>query len=128
MTCYGKDLRSDSDVTVCVEAESDVPARPGAQEPDDLDDGLDALLDEYDALDRGFKRRERLDVKKPGPYFSTNNYAFHSTETRDEQESKQVSAVTCTRTLGGETEGLVRSTSYNQVGGGGGQTITLLEG
>ncbi|XP_043254031.1 receptor-type tyrosine-protein phosphatase N2 isoform X2 [Colletes gigas] len=24
----------------------------------------------------GFKRRERLDVKKPGPPFSTNNYAF----------------------------------------------------
>ncbi|KAH0560938.1 receptor-type tyrosine-protein phosphatase N2 isoform X2 [Cotesia glomerata] len=24
----------------------------------------------------GFKRPERLDVKKPGPYFSTNNYAF----------------------------------------------------
>ncbi|EFN65526.1 Receptor-type tyrosine-protein phosphatase N2 [Camponotus floridanus] len=24
----------------------------------------------------GFKRRERLDVKKPGPLFSTNNYAF----------------------------------------------------
>ncbi|XP_076231985.1 tyrosine phosphatase IA-2 [Calliopsis andreniformis] len=24
----------------------------------------------------GFKRRERLDVKKPGPLFSTNNYSF----------------------------------------------------
>lgn len=24
----------------------------------------------------GFKRPERLDVKKPGPSFSTNNYAF----------------------------------------------------
>lgn len=24
----------------------------------------------------GFKRPERLDVKKPGPLFSTNNYAF----------------------------------------------------
>lgn len=24
----------------------------------------------------GFKRKERLDVKKPGPPFSTNNYAF----------------------------------------------------
>ncbi|KAJ9590447.1 hypothetical protein L9F63_016534, partial [Diploptera punctata] len=41
------------------------------QNRDVLDDGLDALLDEYDALDRGFKRRERLDVKKPGPFFST---------------------------------------------------------
>nr|CAD7402732.1 unnamed protein product [Timema cristinae] len=44
---------------------------------DVLDDGLDELLGEYDAVDAGFKRRERLDVKKPGPQFSTNNYAFH---------------------------------------------------
>jgi len=35
-----------------------------------LDDGLSALL----AL--GFKRRERLDVKKPGPPFLTNSYAY----------------------------------------------------
>jgi hypothetical protein len=74
---------------VCVRSESDVPARGDLQEV--LDDGLDALLDEYDALDRGFKRRERLDVKKPGPYFSTNNYAFRRSETRDEQDSKQAS-------------------------------------
>ncbi|KAL0268125.1 UNVERIFIED_CONTAM: hypothetical protein PYX00_010191 [Menopon gallinae] len=26
----------------------------------------------------GFKRRERLDVKKPGPAFNTNNYAFRT--------------------------------------------------
>jgi hypothetical protein len=58
---------------------------------DVLDDGLDVLLDEYNALDRGFKRRERLDVKKPGPYFSTNNYAFRRSEEPDEQENKQVS-------------------------------------
>ena len=58
---------------------------------DVLDDGLDVLLDEYNALDRGFKRRERLDVKKPGPFFSTNNYAFHRSEAPDEQEKKQVS-------------------------------------
>jgi hypothetical protein len=60
---------------------------------DVLDDGLDALLDEYDALDRGFKRRERLDVKKPGPFFSTNNYAFHHTQTTEEHNSKHVSVV-----------------------------------
>lgn len=24
----------------------------------------------------GFKRPERLDVKKPGPFYKTNNYAF----------------------------------------------------
>lgn len=27
-------------------------------------------------LNWGFKRPERLDVKKPGPPFKTNNYAF----------------------------------------------------
>ena len=58
---------------------------------DVLDDGLDVLLDEYNALDTGFKRRERLDVKKPGPFFSTNNYAFRRSEDPDEQENKQVS-------------------------------------
>jgi hypothetical protein len=66
-----------------------VPA-PGDLQ-DVLDDGLDVLLDEYNALDRGFKRRERLDVKKPGPFFSTNNYAFRRSEAPDEQENKQVS-------------------------------------
>ncbi|XP_067215133.1 receptor-type tyrosine-protein phosphatase N2 isoform X2 [Linepithema humile] len=38
------------------------------------DDDLDALLWQRELA--GFKRRERLDVKKPGPPFSTNNYAF----------------------------------------------------
>ncbi|XP_011875923.1 PREDICTED: uncharacterized protein LOC105566484 isoform X2 [Vollenhovia emeryi] len=38
------------------------------------DDDLDALLWRRELA--GFKRRERLDVKKPGPPFSTNNYAF----------------------------------------------------
>ena len=28
----------------------------------------------------GFKRWERLDVKKPGPQFSTNNFAFKTNE------------------------------------------------
>jgi receptor-type tyrosine-protein phosphatase N len=58
-----------------------------------LDDGLDALLDEYDALDRGFKRRERLDVKKPGPFFSTNNYAFQhaASEEQDVRGIREVS-------------------------------------
>ena len=37
-----------------------------------LDDGLDALL-EWGR----FQRRERLDVKKPGPLYATNNYAFN---------------------------------------------------
>ncbi|PNF34880.1 Receptor-type tyrosine-protein phosphatase N2 [Cryptotermes secundus] len=72
---------------------SSEPAHSGVQEPDDLqdalDDGLDALLDEYDALDRGFKRKERLDVKKPGPFFSTNNYAFQHTPASGEHDIKQ---------------------------------------
>lgn len=33
---------------------------------------LDALLKEW----RGFERRERLDVKKPGPSYNVNNYYF----------------------------------------------------
>ncbi|KAL6260058.1 hypothetical protein P5V15_007597 [Pogonomyrmex californicus] len=37
-------------------------------------DDFDALLWRRELA--GFKRRERLDVKKPGPPFSTNNYAF----------------------------------------------------
>ncbi|XP_011688664.1 PREDICTED: uncharacterized protein LOC105450504 [Wasmannia auropunctata] len=43
---------------------------------DDDDDDLDTLLWRRELA--GFKRRERLDVKKPGPPFSTNNYAFKS--------------------------------------------------
>lgn len=39
-----------------------------------LDDDLNTLLWRRELA--GFKRRERLDVKKPGPPFSTNNYAF----------------------------------------------------
>jgi hypothetical protein len=56
-----------------------------------LDDGLDALLDEYDVLDGGFKRRERLDVKKPGPYFGTNNYAFQHPPVSEGHDVKEVS-------------------------------------
>ncbi|KAK2579239.1 hypothetical protein KPH14_008206 [Odynerus spinipes] len=37
-------------------------------------DDLDALLLRRELS--GFKRRERLDVKKPGPLFSTNNHVF----------------------------------------------------
>ena len=33
---------------------------------------IDALLKEW----RGFERRERLDVKKPGPSYNVNNYYF----------------------------------------------------
>lgn len=37
---------------------------------------LSAILASYGDLDWGFKRRERLDVKKPGPPFLTNSFAF----------------------------------------------------
>lgn len=47
-------------------------------------DGLEDILDDYDGFDWGFKRRERLDVKKPGPYYKINNYAFN----RDDNEGE----------------------------------------
>jgi hypothetical protein len=82
---------------ICVCSGSSEPTHSVVQESDDLqdvlDDGLDALLDEYDALDRGFKRKERLDVKKPGPFFSTNNYAFQHTSASEGHGIKQVSVV-----------------------------------
>lgn len=37
---------------------------------------LSAILASYGDLDWGFKRRERLDVKKPGPPFLTNSFAY----------------------------------------------------
>lgn len=42
---------------------------------------LEDSFEELTPLGWGFKRPERLDVKKPGPAFSTNNYAF-----KDEKE------------------------------------------
>ncbi|XP_023288665.1 receptor-type tyrosine-protein phosphatase N2 [Orussus abietinus] len=47
-----------------------------SDDPADIvfDDDLDTLLLRRELA--GFKRRERLDVKKPGPPFATNNYAF----------------------------------------------------
>ncbi|XP_063974325.1 receptor-type tyrosine-protein phosphatase N2 [Diachasmimorpha longicaudata] len=57
------------------------------QEKSDEDEGQDLPeldLGDYNGIPywqiaedlSGFKRPERLDVKKPGPYYSTNNYAF----------------------------------------------------
>ncbi|KAK3912004.1 Receptor-type tyrosine-protein phosphatase N2 [Frankliniella fusca] len=49
--------------------------------PETLDGrSLDALLKEW----RGFERRERLDVKKPGPSYNVNNFFFQ----RDHNEEK----------------------------------------
>ncbi|XP_025155504.1 receptor-type tyrosine-protein phosphatase N2 isoform X1 [Harpegnathos saltator] len=46
----------------------------GISYDDTINDDLNKLLWRRELA--GFKRRERLDVKKPGPPFSTNNYAF----------------------------------------------------
>lgn len=37
---------------------------------------MEDQFENYSPIGWGFKRPERLDVKKPGPAFSTNNYAF----------------------------------------------------
>ncbi|CAB3370211.1 Hypothetical predicted protein [Cloeon dipterum] len=60
---------------------------------------LSAILAQYGDLDWGFKRRERLDVKKPGPPFLTNSYAYvnsneiptGSTESGSKSEEKMQS-------------------------------------
>ncbi|TGZ55071.1 receptor-type tyrosine-protein phosphatase-like N [Temnothorax longispinosus] len=75
------------------------------------DDDLDALLWRRELA--GFKRRERLDVKKPGPPFSTNNYAFKTqspaaildkeySET-DNQDNNEVYAPLTKKELPGDT-------------------------
>ncbi|KAH0952603.1 hypothetical protein HN011_005181 [Eciton burchellii] len=51
-----------------------MPGATGTSYDAMLDDDLNTLLWRRELA--GFKRRERLDVKKPGPLFSTNNYAF----------------------------------------------------
>lgn len=57
--------------------------------PENVEDGtgngyeeLSSLLgDKYDGSNMGFERQERLDVKKPGPWYRTvNNYAFDKEE------------------------------------------------
>ncbi|XP_039297087.1 uncharacterized protein LOC111044754 [Nilaparvata lugens] len=55
------------------------------------EEALSEILSDLDpAMGWGFKRRERLDVKKPGPLFSTNNYAF---KTEDEQKMKKAASI-----------------------------------
>lgn len=54
------------------------------EEHDDVDDAVDE--DDFNAPlpgniytgDPKFERQERLDVKKPGPWYSVNNFAFQS--------------------------------------------------
>lgn len=59
-----------------VQPANDRPATDAGENAYDtvFDNDLDALL--WRRQLEGFKRRERLDVKKPGPPYSTNNYAF----------------------------------------------------
>ena len=45
---------------------------------DDEDDFNAPLPGNLYAGDPKFERRERLDVKKPGPWYSVNNFAFES--------------------------------------------------
>lgn len=48
----------------------------GANSEED-DEMFSDFIKSYDPeLGWGFKRPERLDVKKPGPFYKTNNYAF----------------------------------------------------
>ncbi|RZF40975.1 hypothetical protein LSTR_LSTR016793 [Laodelphax striatellus] len=56
------------------------------------EEALSQILSDLDpAMGWGFKRRERLDVKKPGPFFSTNNYAFKVEEAEEEALSQILS-------------------------------------
>ncbi|KAG8302837.1 hypothetical protein J6590_025115 [Homalodisca vitripennis] len=55
----------------------------------DVDQSLSEFLVGLNSDNWGFKRPERLDVKKPGPPFKTNNYAF-KTQT---EEKSQISKV-----------------------------------
>lgn len=54
-------------------------------EDDDYASHLDAILLRRELA--GFKRRERLDVKKPGPPFATNNYAFKTQSSQNTANS-----------------------------------------
>lgn len=52
-------------------------AADGGEEDNDDDEFYNDFVKSYDSeLGWGFKRPERLDVKKPGPFYNTNNYAF----------------------------------------------------
>lgn len=50
----------------------------------------DKILDQYGPNIFGFQRSERLDVKKPGPYYKVNNYAFGNMNSKTEDgENKE---------------------------------------
>uniref|UniRef100_A0A1B6GL34 Protein-tyrosine-phosphatase n=3 Tax=Proconiini TaxID=565685 RepID=A0A1B6GL34_9HEMI len=54
----------------------------------DADQSLSEFLVGLNSDNWGFKRPERLDVKKPGPPFKTNNYAF-KTQTEEKSQSSK---------------------------------------
>lgn len=58
-----------------------------------FDDDLNELLWRRELA--GFKRRERLDVKKPGPPFSTNNYAFKIPSTSGKYSRIDLASLIC---------------------------------
>nr|XP_033327168.1 receptor-type tyrosine-protein phosphatase N2 isoform X1 [Megalopta genalis] len=75
----------------------------------------------------GFKRRERLDVKKPGPPFSTNNYAFknqlqsseekenHSDSSETEQDNEELLAPFVKKEVGNGQPDETSTKSYRNV-------------
>lgn len=74
------------------------------------DDDLDALLWQRELA--GFKRRERLDVKKPGPLFSTNNYAFKTQSPPGEQSTLLLYVNSCLISAPQSTCSLLRKVKF----------------
>ncbi|XP_017886079.1 receptor-type tyrosine-protein phosphatase N2 isoform X2 [Ceratina calcarata] len=82
-----------------------VPAADDKSNVDDNEKAYDNFFDDdtirFDDLNdflrsrgfSGFKRRERLDVKKPGPQFSTNNYAFKTSSPADPENEMHSDSV-----------------------------------
>ncbi|XP_050543023.1 receptor-type tyrosine-protein phosphatase N2 [Daktulosphaira vitifoliae] len=71
----------------------------GANEIED-DEFLNDFLKSYNPdLGWGFKRPERLDVKKPGPFFKTNNYAFINNDSDDLSQGEDITKTVDASTL-----------------------------
>lgn len=67
---------------------------------EDEDELFNDFIKSYDPeLGWGFKRPERLDVKKPGPYYKTNNYAF----VNNDEDSGSKEGEDITKTAGDAT-------------------------
>lgn len=73
--------------------------RKGADGEDD-DELFSDFIKSYDPdFGWGFKRPERLDVKKPGPFYKTNNYAFANNDENSEPKQDE----DMTKTVGDAT-------------------------